>query len=659
MHARREDTGGNEGSTRRDFLKSASIAAGAAMAGESLWASGKLERAANHGTALSKIDRQLMITPDQAWDWNVFKSQGGPTYAGSAGWKRYTDFLVGKMQEFGAVDLDSVEIPYDHYIVDDWPDRRTHEHDSGVAVEKLVSDGTSVPVVASYGMTSGFTPAEGITARMLLYDPARPPGEAEAAGKILVFQTPPYPEPPYPESFLNSFTPTDYEWRSPGKWPALFKTAAASETSSYHTRWVWSQLNDFAEIAIKGRAAGIVAVYDLSPGAAFGLTQRSVYTPNGKAGLGAVYVNCPTLTLDRVNGAKVLADAKAGKMATLTLRARFERNTGKAILAYLPGKNYGTGADEQVLLATHTDAMSLIEENGGLGMLGILRYFNQIPRAARPRTLIFYFDCRHFMPGGEAAWPQFDYYNIHRERLKSIVATLGMEHMGGRQTIEAGKDGNEYRYSEETPENGGVITSLMDVYNNNVWLVEAIARAATDNHWPRVDVKAGNVEPGVNGGFQGSVKSPMNKGRAYRIPGIGLAGDWPGAWTQTFAQIDTEAGPHGFDKEYFVQQVAGLSQLAGELMTVNPAVIDLGWGELKSALIQLADADFAAKGTAGEQRKSLVQQYTAAFRKVEGEARGEAKAALKGLAGDVSKWVVVDKRAAVNALVEAQVSKLS
>jgi hypothetical protein len=370
-------------------------------------------------------------------------------------------------------------------------------------------------------------------------------------------------------------------------------------------------------------------------------------------------VNCPTLTLDRVNGAKVLADAKSGKTATLTLRARFERNTGKAILAYLPGKNYGTSADEQVLLATHTDAMSLIEENGGLGMLGILRYFDQIPQKARTRTLIFYFDCRHFMPGGEAAWPQFDYYTIHRERLKSIVATLGMEHMGGRQTIETGKDGNEYRYSEEAAENGGVITSLMDVYNNNIWLVEAIARAATDNHWPRVDVKAGNVEPGVNGGFQGSVKSPMNKGRAYRIPGIGLAGDWPGAWTQTFAQIDTEAGPHGFDKEYFVQQVAGLSQLAGELMTVNPVVIDLGWGELKSTLVQLADTDFAAKAVAADHRRALVQQYLAAFRKVEVDARVEAKTALKDLAGDVSRWVVPGKQAAVNALVDTQISKLS
>ncbi len=39
-----------------------------------------------------------------------------------------------------------MEVPYDHYIVDDWPDRRTHIHDSGVALETLVTDGTPVPV---------------------------------------------------------------------------------------------------------------------------------------------------------------------------------------------------------------------------------------------------------------------------------------------------------------------------------------------------------------------------------------------------------------------------------------------------------------------------------------------------------------------------------
>lgn len=609
--------------SRRTFLKAAAaVTAGTLVP----------RRAAAQTAELAKIDARFLITPEQAWAWNLFKSEGGPTYAGSAGWKRFTDFLISKLPEFGAVDLDFVDIPYDHYIVDDWPDRRTHRHDSGVAVEKLVSDGTPVPVVASYGMTSGFTPPEGITAPLLYYDPARPPGAADIAGRILVFQTAPYPSPPYSHAFLDNYTPTDYEWRSPGKWPPLYTPPPASAMTSYHCRWVWSQLGAFAATAIKGHAAAMVVVYDLSPGAAFGLAQRSVYTADAKAGLGAAYVNCPTLTLDRVNGAKVVADAKAGRTGTLTLLARFQRDTGRAIIASLPGRHYDTADDEQVLIATHTDAMSLIEENGGLGLLGILSYFNRVPRAARPRSLVFYFDCRHFMPGGEGSWPQFDYYRIHPERLRSIVATMGVEHMGGRQTIETGPGGNEYAYSAERPEDGGVITSLMDVYNNNIWLVEAIARAATDNRWPRVDVKAGDTQPGVNGGFQGTVKSPMNKGRGYKIPGLGLAGDWPGGWTQTYSQVDTEAGARGFDSEYFVRQVAGLSQLAGDLMRVKPIVIDLGWGTLKSALVKTGDA-------------SLLQQYVGAFRDVERGATSEARRSLAGLDARVAARVPAEREA--------------
>ncbi len=644
------------GSPRRTFLKTAAgLAAGTVLAPGAQWA----QSGEAGGSAFPKINPRFMIAPDQAWDWNAFKSRGGPTYAGSAGWKRYTDFLISKLHEFGGVDFDYVEIPYDHHIVDDWPDRRTHVFDSGIAVEKLVIDGTPVPVVASYGMTSGYTPPEGVTAQMLLYDPAKPPSPEEIEGKILVFETAPYPDPPYSDSFLDNFTLTDYEWRSPGEWTPLFTPVAASVTSSYHSRWVWSQLNRFAAIGIRGHAAAMVVVYDLSPGAAFGLAQRSVYTPDGKAGLGAKYINCPTLALDRVNGAKVRADAKAEKRATLTLNARFQRDTGKAILAYLPGRNYGTEQDEQILLATHTDAMSLIEENGGLGMLGILSYFNHLPRAARPRTLVFYFDCRHFMPGGEGSWPQFDYYKIHPERLKPIIATVGIEHMGGRQTIETGPGGNRYVYSEEAPENGGVITSLMDVHNNNIWLVEAIARAATDNHWPRVDVKSGGTGPGVNGGFQGTVKSPMNKGRAYGIPGIGLAGDWPGGWTQTYAQVDTEAGMHGFDKDYFTQQVAGLSQLAGELMLVKAVVIDLGWGALKSALVKLSDSGFVAPQEAATRRQTLLNQYTAAFRHVEAANPGEARGVLKSLADNISAWVVRDRQTALRVLLDGQSAKLA
>jgi hypothetical protein len=649
--------------SRRTFLKAAAgVTAGTVLGAAPAWSQSRTDGspiASRPANPLTKINPQYMITPEQAWDWHVLKSECGPTYAGSVGWKRFTDFLISKMPAAGGIDLDFVEIPYDHYIVDDWPDRRTHMQGSGAALEKLVTDGTPVPVVASYGMTSGSTPPEGITARLLYYDPANPPAAADIAGKILVFQTAPYPAPPYSNSFLDSYTLTDYEWRSPGKWHPMYAPPPASLTSSYHSRWVWSQLGGFAAIGIKAHAAGIVVVYDLSPGAAFGLAQRSVYTADGRAGLGAAYINCPTLTLDRVNGAKVLADAKAGRMATLTLTARFQRDLGKSIVAYLPGRNYGTPQDEQILIATHTDAMSLIEENGGFGLLGMMSYFNHIPRGSRPRTLAFYFDCRHFMPGGEGSWPQFDYYTMHPERLKPVVATMGVEHMGGRQTVELGPDGNQYAYSNERPEDGGVITSLMDVFNNNIWLVETIAKAATDNRWPRVDVKAGNAAGrGVNGGLQGSVRSPMNKGRALRIPGIGLAGDWPGGWTQTYAQVDTEAGPRGFDKDYFVQQVAGLSQIAAELMLVKPVVIDLGWGTLKSALVKLEDSAFAVPNAAKSDRQMLVSQYVAAFRHVESGALDRAKSALNDLTRSISGRVVTEQQTALRSLVDAQLAKM-
>ena len=198
----------------------------------------------------------------------------------------------------------------------------------------------------------------------------------------------------------------------------------------------------------------------------------------------------------------------------------------------------------------------------------------------------------------------------------------------------------------------------MDVHNNNIWLVEAIARAATDNHWPRVDVKAGNVGPGVNGGFQGTVKSPMNKGRAYKLPGVGLAGDWPGAWTQTYAQVDTEAGPHGFDENYFVQQVAGLTQLAGEFMRVAPLVIDLGWGELKSALTRVKDAGFTSPGDAGKARTALVAEYVEAFRGVEKDDRAGAGGTLKDLQARLPTVLTPDAQRDVLVKVDALLGKL-
>jgi hypothetical protein len=86
-----------------------------------------------------------MITPKQALDWHVFKAEGGPTYAGSTDGSLHR---LPHLEDAGVRRCRSrhVEI-YDRYIVEDWPDRRTHVHDSPNAVEKLVTNGT--PVLSS------------------------------------------------------------------------------------------------------------------------------------------------------------------------------------------------------------------------------------------------------------------------------------------------------------------------------------------------------------------------------------------------------------------------------------------------------------------------------------------------------------------------------
>jgi hypothetical protein len=632
---------------------------------------------------LLKINPAFMITPTQALQWATFKSQVGLTYAGSQGGSQFINFIETTMQEFGAVDLFIQDMPYSFFTVNDWPDPATHTYGSGVEVEKLVSNGTPVPVVASYGMTSGNTPDSGITAQMVYYDPANPP--ASIAGKIVVFQTVPYPaaqpgvNPPYAytNSILPNYTYTDYLYQSPGNWSfPMFTPVPPSVSSSYWYRWIWSQLGGFATTAMRGNAAGVVIVYDLSPAGAFGLIQRSVYSQTGNGGPGTVYQNVPTLCLDRVNGAKVLADAKAGASATLTLKANFLPVQGRYIIGYLPGKNYGTPQDEQILLATHTDAMSMVEEDGSFGMLGIMYYMSHIPQAQRPRTLIFWFDSRHFMPGAEGAWSQYDYYLNNPQKLNPVVATMGMEHMGGRSTIETGAGGNSYVYSTAGPSDGGLITSFIDLNNNNNWLVNTVAKAAQDNNWPRVEASAGGVAPGLNGGFQKQVLSPVNKGRSYtpQIPGVGLAGDWPGAWTQSYSQLDTMAGAAGFDANYFVTQVAGLTQIAGSLMAQDNVkiILDLGWGQIASGLTcalgsicttrpstgLLPDSQFNNQPLAPQLRSKLMFMFNTAMTFVQNGQYAQARTTLQNLEAAITSTIKDPNQTALNILITNQIAKL-
>lgn len=166
-----------------------------------------------------------------------------------------------------------------------------------------------------------------------------------------------------------------------------------------------------------------------------------------------------TLTLDRVEG------AKAGKSATLRLEATVEPSEAYQLIAYLPGRDYCTEADEQIMLVTHTDGPSITQDNGALGLLAIVKYYSHIPQEQRRRTLTVMLDCRHYMPGAEQHW-----WEMHPERRDKIVAT-------------------------------GLAERSFIWTRNNLVLIDEAIKAVKQYPWSKVQVSAPE-RPGVHGGQQ-------------------------------------------------------------------------------------------------------------------------------------------------------------
>ena len=112
----------------------------------------------------------------------------------------------------------------------------------------------------------------------------------------------------------------------------------------------------------------------------------------------------PSVYLDNTNGDAVIADAKRRAQATIRVEGQHVQSEAYELIAFLPGRDYGTDKDEQIQLRTHTDGPSISQDDGAFGLLGIVKYMSNIPQKDRPRSLLIELDCRHFMPGAERAW---------------------------------------------------------------------------------------------------------------------------------------------------------------------------------------------------------------------------------------------------------------
>ena len=226
------------------------------------------------------------------------------------------------------------------------------------------------------------------------------------------------------------------------------------------------------------------------------------------------------------------------------------------LIIYLPGQNYGTDADEQIILINHTDGPSITQDNGALGLIGIVKYFSHLPQNERRRTLKIFLDCCHYIPGMEPAHSEHDWFKRNPQALEKIVGLIQIEHTGEM----------DYREVAGHVEAVGIPEQCYLWSRDNPVLIESAIQAVKDFDWPRVQVSAPE-RLGVNGGFQQiwwglgiqAMASYPYVLQPFDVPGFGLGSFLGYYWT-------TRSGIERWNRDLHLTQVKAMTRLTGLLM---------------------------------------------------------------------------------------------
>ncbi|WP_414900933.1 hypothetical protein ACMT1E_13695 [Sphingomonas flavalba] len=478
---------------------------------------------------LTTPDPRWLVSEEEALAWHRIKDANGPALAGNPAWRAYMAFLEARLRASGCVAVHRAPWRFQRLETSLWPD------DSRWG---LVVGGQPVRV-ANFGANCGTTGPDGVTAPLLLWDPDM---EQDVRGKIVVFRPVPRPE------VRTAFSDSDYEYSTPfDSWPTEGGTVPqAQDGTGSISSAVWDDMTStglFVEAMRDAGPAGVVFAMNLNRAATDGL-----YTFRVPADYGF-----PALYVDRLVGDALIADARQGAGATIRVEGERVDSEAYQLIAYLPGRHYGTDRDEQIQLRTHTDGPSISQDDGALGLLGVVAYMNRVPRAARPRTLMIEMDCRHFMPGMEQAWAAQDYFVKNPRARDPIVALLAMEHLG---QIEYVADGDAIRPSGRSLPTWVYATASQP-------MIDAAYRAAQASGVRSAVIRAPG-RPGVHGRSQGPWYGMGRAAQPLGIPAYGIQGDLGAYWAFS-ARIDR------FDARSFRRQVAMFCRLTGFLMTADLA----------------------------------------------------------------------------------------
>jgi hypothetical protein len=326
----------------------------------------------------------LLPSQKEIWDHEVWMAKLGPKYTGNKAHTTFVEFLATEMKSLG------LDIARERYTLPRWDARRWEIN------VVPASGGAFKAPVTSYFPYSGQTPAAGAT------------GELVYAGSAGAFKL---------DGLQGKIALVDFK-TGVRDWSREYKAWGVNppgETFPASVHPARGGVNDLTQFQKAGAVGVIIGWTDVSDANA-----ADQYTPFSRPPQGV-----PGLYVGRNTLARLKALAGTGAKATVVLEADvFPDTPTETIIATLPG----TSSDEVIIVNTHTDGPNATEENGGVGLIALAKYFSKIPRSERKRTLVFPMTTGHFagpwVPSIRGVMEKYP------DLVKKAVAALTVEHLG-------------------------------------------------------------------------------------------------------------------------------------------------------------------------------------------------------------------------------------
>jgi hypothetical protein len=350
--------------------------------------------------------------------------------------------------------------------------------------------------------------------------------QANARGKIIVSELPPTP---IPYAFFGVV--------------AHYLTPDVPGSGNYDRPYI----RPIDQILIDAGRAGAVGV--VFPWEVPRAQVKSYFDPHSgtRFRVSAVYVG-------NEQAAMLKQRAEEGRTARIIVRAKWDRARTRNIIATLPGQSR-----PRIVVNTHTDGATWVQENGSAGVLALARYLGRLPKRCRHRTLQFALTSAHlgFRNDGTFRYAR----RLDRDYDKGTVDfVMVMEHLGTREILPSGPN-NRLRYTGK----GEVIA--WSVGEETPVLVNA---AITGVKRRKLDRTA--VLKGVEAGDSSRVPEFCSQGglgsnfQPHLIPTMStITGPWS-LWAPSF-------GSRAIDFKRMRREVLAMGDVARALDRVSPAKI--------------------------------------------------------------------------------------